>query len=125
MMPIILSVILFAFKSLFLSGIGFSSTLELSDIHEQDQISGAINDSHLYPILLEDSSIELILIESQEQEEKSETEDLPLLFFVETAIFSISKKDYTDWQISFFSTKAKKEGIHLYDLFDCWKSELV
>jgi hypothetical protein len=124
-MPIILSVILFTFKSLFLSGIGFSGALDLLATHEQEQILVAINDSHVYPILLEDSSIELILIESQEQEEKSETENLPLRFFVETAIFSISKKDYTDWQTSFFSTKAKKEGMHLYDLFDCWKSELV
>jgi len=124
-MPIILSVILFAFKSLFLSGIGVSGTLELLATQEQEQFFAAINDSHLHPILLEDSSIELILIESQEEEEKNETEDLPLLFFVETAIFSISQKDYTDWQTSFFSTKAKKEGMHLYDLFDCWKSELV
>ncbi len=125
-MPIILSVILFAFKSLFLSGIAVSGTLELlATQEEQEQILLANHESQLYPILFEDSSIELILIESQEQEEKSETEDLPLLFFVETAIFSISKKDYTDWQTSFFSTKAKKDGIHLYDLFDCWKSELV
>jgi hypothetical protein len=124
-MPIILSVILFALKSLFLSGIGFSGALDLLATQDQEQILAATNDSQLHPILLEDSSIELILIESQEQEEKSETEDLPLLFFVDTAIFSISKKDYTDWQTSFFSTKAKKNGIHLYDLFDCWKSELV
>jgi hypothetical protein len=124
-MPIILSVILFAFKSLFLSGIGVNGTLDSLATLEQELISVAINDSQLHPILLEDSSIELVLIESQEQEEKSETEDLPLLFFVETAIFSISNKNYTDWQTSFFSTKAKKDGIHLYDLFDCWKSDLI
>jgi hypothetical protein len=124
-MPIILSIILFALKSLFFSGIGVSSTLDILAAQEQEQTFEGINSPHFDQILLEDSSIELILIESQEQEEKSETEDLPLPFFVETAIFSISKKDYTDWQTSFFSTKAKKDGIHLYDLFDCWKSELV
>jgi hypothetical protein len=124
-MAILLSVILFAFRSLFLVGIGISDTLELLATQEQEQIASAFNDSQLHPILLEDSSIELLLIENQEQEEKSETEDLPLLYYVETATFSDSKKDYTDWQTSFFSTKAKQGSIHLYDLFGCWKSELV
>jgi hypothetical protein len=124
-MPILLSVILFAFRSLFFLGIGASDTLESLATQEQAQISSGIYDSQLHPIPLEDSSIELLLIENQEQEEKSETEDLPLLYYVETATFSDSKKDFTDWQTSFFSSKAKQGGIHFYDLFGCWKSELV
>lgn len=124
-MPILLSVILFAFRTLFLLEIGFTSTLESLTVQKQDQISFEINDSQLHPILLEDSSIELVLIESQEQEEKSEAENLPLIYYLETATFSNSKKDFTDWQTSFFSTKAKKEGIHLYDFFVCWKTDFI
>lgn len=125
-MPIVLSVILLIFKSIFLLGVEVSSTLESINPQEQEQISSAISDSQFHPILLERASVELLLIEeNQEKEEKSESENLPLHQFVETAIFSVSKKDFTVWQITFFSSKGKQEGVLLYDLFGCWKSELV
>jgi hypothetical protein len=121
-MQLLFSVLLFVSNAVFLPGFESNHTLEFRSDSAESQIFSEITDSQLNPLLFEDFQIEFLLIE---KEEKNEFEYLPLQFFAETAIFSISKKDYTDWQTSFFSTKAKKDGIDLYDLFDCWKSEFI
>jgi len=125
-MSILLSLILVVCRTLTLTGVENSSAnLALLFEDQNAQVSLAISDTQIHPYLLEDSEIEFLVIENQEQEEKSESENLPLLFFVETAVLSVSKKDYNDWQTSFFSSKPKLEGIHLYDLFGCWKAHLA
>ena len=124
-MSILLSLILVVFRALFLLGFEVSGTLEFLSNQGTELVSVEITDTQVHPLLLEDSDIEFLLIENQEQEEKSESENLPLLFFVETAILSVSNKDFTGWQISFFSTKPKIDGLHLYDLFGSWKLHLA
>ncbi len=122
-MQSLFSVLLFVLNAIFFPEFESNNTLEFKFDSTESQIFSEINESQLDQLISEDFQIEFLLIEEEEKEEKNESEHLPLQFFVETAIFSISNKDYTDWQASFFSTKAKKDGIHLYDLFDCWKSE--
>ncbi len=121
-MTLILSVLLFVFRSLFLFGIEMGDTLGLASNSDEAKISIEITDSKLHPLLLEDSEFEVLLIESQEEEEKTESENLPLLYFVETATQGVSTKNYSNWENTFYTSKPKMEGLHLYDLFHNWKS---
>jgi len=124
-MQLLFSVLLFVSNAIFLPGFESNNALEFRSDSAESQIFSEITESKLNPLISEDFQIEFLLLEKEEKEEKNESKYLPSQFFVETAIFSISNKDYTDWQTSFFSTKAKKDGIELYDLFDCWKSEFI
>ncbi len=124
-MQIILSVLLFVFKSLFLSGFELSDTLTVLLDTSNSQVSEESNENQFQPIVIEEIGIEFLLVENNEQEEKSESEIFPVCFSIETFDFLISNKDYIDWQTSFYSSKPKIEGIKLYDLFGCWKTHLA
>ncbi len=123
-MPVILSLILFFFRSIFLLGIEVSDALYFSSTQEEEQLSFDSKGFEIHPFFFEDTDSDFLLIENQEKEEKSESENTPLLLFVETAVLPVSKKDYIDWQTSFFSSKSKLGGVFLYDLFSSWKTHL-
>jgi len=120
-MTLILSVLLFVFRSLFPVGIELGDTLGFASGSDEVKASLEITDTKFHPLLLEDSDFEILLIENQE-EEKTESENFPLLYFVETATHGVSKKNYSNWEKTFFTSKPKIEGLHLYDLFHNWKS---
>ena len=123
-MNLILSVLLFVFRFFFLFGIETANPLGQASNSNEAKISIEITDNNIHALPLEESKTEFILIEIEE-EEKTESEHLPLLYFAETAIHWVCKKNYSNWETTFYTSKPKMEGLYLYDLFHSWKSFLA
>jgi hypothetical protein len=122
LMHLLISVILFVLRSTFLFGIDPVDTLGLaSSTPEELEVSIESNQNEFNPFLLEESEIEIFLIENRE-DKKTEFEYLPLPYSESNTQFRISTKGFSKWETRFFSTKPKREGLHLYDLFQSWKS---
>jgi hypothetical protein len=122
LMHLLIGVILFVLRSTFLFGIDPVDTLKLvSSTPEELEVSIESNQNEFNPFLLEESEIEVFLIENRE-DKKTEFEYLPLPYSERITQLIVSTKGFSNWETSFFSTKPKREGLHLYDLFHSWKS---
>lgn len=122
LMHLLIGVILFVLRFTFLFGIDPVDTLGLaSSTPEELKVSIESNENEFNPFLLEESEIEVFLIENRE-DKKTEFEYLPLPYSERIKQFRISQKGFSKWETRFFSTKPKREGLYLYDLFQNWKS---
>jgi hypothetical protein len=121
-MHLLISIFLFFLRSTFLLGIDPAETLELSDSRQQEiNVSTESQEMEFNPFLLEESEIEVFLIENRE-DKKTEFEYLPLPYSERITQLIVSTKGFSNWETSFFSTKPKRDGLHLYDLFQSWNS---
>jgi hypothetical protein len=121
-MHLLIGVILFVLRSTFLFGIDPVDTLGLaSSTPEELEVSIESDENEFNPFHLEESEIEVFLIENRE-DKKTEFEYLPLPYSERIKQFRISQKGFSNWETRFFSTKPKREGLHLYDIFQNWKS---
>jgi hypothetical protein len=121
-MHLLISIFLFFLRSTFLLEIDPAETLELSDSRQQEiNVSTESQEMEFNPFLLEESEIEVFLIENRE-DKKTEFEYLPLPYSERITQLIVSTKGFSNWETSFFSTKPKRDGLHLYDLFQSWNS---
>lgn len=121
-MHLLISIFLFFLRSTFLLGIGPAETLELADSGLQEiNVSTEGQEMEFNSFLFDELEIEILLIENRE-DKKTEFDYLPLPYSERITQLIVSTKGFSNWETSFFSTKPKRGGLHLYDLFHNWKS---